>query len=102
MALKSVREGETFRNLIARCRFQRSDKGEDHFAFFLQFSNSKFQALFVDVVIVTQEKKNVDRRAVFRKFAKSLLERLPEPSAMLLAILKTAPRSCSANRYKRR
>src|SRR2546423_11827631 len=41
---------------------------------------------------------NVERRAVLRKFAKSIRETLPDPSAILLVMLKTAERSCSAKR----
>ncbi len=44
----------------------------------------------------------VERRAVLRKFAKSMRETLPDPSAMLLVMLKTAARSCSANLKNRR
>jgi hypothetical protein len=44
---------------------------------------------------------NSDRRAVLRKFAKSAFEALPEPSAILLVMLRVAARSCSAKRYFR-
>jgi len=41
----------------------------------------------------------VDRRAMFRKWANSFFERLPDPSAILLDIDSPAPRTCSAKRY---
>src|SRR5438876_6012518 len=39
-----------------------------------------------------------ERRDMFRKLAKSAFETLPDPSAILLVMLKVAPRNCSANR----
>ena len=41
----------------------------------------------------------IERRVMFRKFAKSISDALPEPSAMLFETLSMAALSCSLNRY---
>src|SRR6266404_3497611 len=86
---------------------QCSHKGADHSTFLLQLADHFPQVGLVDIPLLLKRNRifatsNVERRAVFRKFAKSIFETLPEPSAMLFVMLRVAPRSCSAKRKRRR
>lgn len=60
--------------------------------FFSSDTSSRLQRI---MMILAHSK--TDLLAIFRKFAKSLSENDPEPSAILLEILIPAPLNCSAN-----
>jgi hypothetical protein len=73
--------------------------------FLLSINNLEYIVTFSEEVMIFLRSKicrmfahsKIDRRDIFRKLAKSLSEKDPEPSAILFEMLIAAALSCSAN-----